>query len=241
MKKRIRHLKLPERKSNVRLTMLALACACIVHGVFLFGFRVASVSVGSWTSRDVLLWITAPRRNTLDDTVPRSTAMPFPAMTEREPRITSSAVLSRLFSGSNSRKEFPKVILTRRTGIVSIDDAAPQTPVMSGVQRWHVDKPEALDRIMKASWHQMRSRPAAQQEQADAPAVLAVDAALPGGIRQISVISSSGSEVFDAQAAAFIRSLPFAHESFVSEPGDTRRPVLYRAIIAVTSEAEPAK
>jgi hypothetical protein len=242
MKKRIHHLRLPVRKSNVRLSLLALACACIVHAFFLFGFRVASIPIGSWASRDVLLWITSPYRSAPEIPAPRVAVMSFiPGMNEREPRISSTAALSRFFSASSFRKEFPAVFLSRRAGTVSIEDTASQSPPMTGVQRWRVDKPAALDRIMKSSWHQMRTRPASQKTHSDSPAVLAVDAAIPGGIRQISVLSSSGSDLFDAEAAAFIRSLPFAHDSFVSEPGDSRRPALYRAIIAVTIEAEPGK
>jgi hypothetical protein len=242
MKKRIRHLRVPKRKSTFRITVLALVCACAVHGFFLFGFKVASIPIGSWVSREVLLWITAPRRNAGVAAMTQSTAMPLmPVMLEREPRITDAGSLSRYFSDSITRKEFPGIYLARRAGTVSIDDTTVQTPALSGAQQWHIDRPEALDRIMKASWRQMRSRTASQQELSAAPVVLAIDAMLPGGIRQVSVLSSSGSDVFDAQAAAFIRSLPFAHEMFISEPGNKGSPALYRTIIAVTIEAEPAK
>jgi len=162
-------------------------------------------------------------------------------MPEREPRITDASAIPRYLSDSIVRKVFPRVFLSRRAGTVAMDDSAVHPSVLSGEQQWVVDRPALLDRIMNASWRQMRTRQHIQQEYTGTPAVLAVDAALPGGIRQISIISSSGSEAFDTKAAAFIRSLPFAHEAFVSEPGEMRSPALYRAIIAVTTEAKPAK
>lgn len=239
MYKHIRQTRVPSRKSTARLKLVALVCACVIHGVFLFGFRVASIPVGSWAARDVLLWITGPRRdkNNTAAGIAQMAALPFlPVLPEQEPRLSDESVLTRYFLSGISRTEIPLLLLTRRTGTEPDEDADVRAPRVAAKKQWLIDSPQALDRIMNNNWRQVLNREALTRELPDKPAVLAVDAAIPGGICQVAVISSSGSETFDAEAVAFIRTLPVNHELFITGPGETRTPEIYRALIAITVE-----
>jgi hypothetical protein len=239
MYKHIRNVPVPTRKPTGRLKLIALVCACVIHGIFLFGFRVASIPVGSWAARDVLLWITVPRKGHTDTAAggAQTVTLPFvPVLLAQEPHLSDSPVLTRYFLSGIARTEIPLLLLTRRTGAEPDDDAAVRTPRADAQKQWVVDNPDVLDRIMDKNWRQMLTRNVSTRELPDKPVILAVDAVVPGGIRQVTVIASSGSEAYDAEAVALIRSLPLKHALFITVPQEKQPLEIYRVFIGITVE-----
>jgi hypothetical protein len=239
MYKHIRNVRVPSRKPTGRLKLVALVCACLIHGIFLFGFRIASTPVGSWAARDVLLWITVPRKGNDDAAsgIAQTLSLPFvPVLPEQEPRVSDRSALTRYFLSGVARTEIPLLLLTRRTGTGPDKEAEVRAPRTAAKKQWRVDNPKALDRIMNKNWRQMLNRETGIRRLPDKPVVLVVDAAVPSGIRQVTVIASSGSDAFDAEAVAFIRSLPFNHGQFITVPEEERQSELYRAFIGITVE-----
>lgn len=232
-------------KSTRAITLLALLIACAVHAVLLLGLRVSSTRVGSWASREALLWITSPKRETPGQAMSlspgRSIMIQRPAFARTPEYYPNRKVYSYMFGGLLHR-EMPLVYLSRRGGEPVYEESGPASSAHSPDMQWSISNLAELEKIVREDWRtSLEPVPAVAGEIPGRPVIVALSIDVPGGIRQITVLESSGSDEFDAAACGMLRTLPYTMTEFSTQPGRFRppRPGIVILAVSLASQASP--
>ena len=229
-----------EPKSTRHLTILALVIAVGVHAVVLLGLRVMPLQAGSWAARQTLLWITSPRRDPLMP--PRPTArrltMPLqqPDPASRPRYIHNRGVDTYLFD-SLQRQDMPLVYLARHDG-TKLKERKGTAAGYAPARQWRIRGGREADAFLPAGWREEPGNvPAGSIPVPEQPLIVALSFDDPGGLRQIAVLESSGSSVFDTAACAMLRTLPYPPSRFSSRPGQLRAGTTVQVILAISLES----